>query len=299
VVNIYSLDGSPVHRLAGHKAGDGLNRSIARLVWDATGGRILTVGRDLTARLWSTQSARVLAFRGDGLEFEEFNHQGDRLAAWSARERVVRLMDLKGRIVRELPGHKSFIRTVRFSRDDRTVVTHSNDSIRIWRDDQSEPLTIRAEASALFTGRVEFNSNETHLVMIDPSARDTPKLAWRLNGGMPVPLADAGEVPARPATTSKWRLDWAVTELGQGFWLSNAATGIRFFLKSQLVFAGTVDASSEVDQHGYAHVDGLGETGFHVFLVDADSINRALRSEDLYGRLWAIDDETYRRYDIW
>ena len=306
IVNIYDLNGMLLFKMQGHRTGDGLNQSVEHIGWDRKATRVLTVARDLTARVWNMRNVRELAFdnldsNGRAPEFLGFSSRGDRIVLErGGPNRKIILTDLKGRPVRELTGHQWFIRTVLFSADDRTVVSHSNDSIRIWHDGSTVPIVIAAKGSEYFGGNIQFSSDETQIILVDGVSGSRTPRAWTVSDGTPAEPPTIAQQKTDEGKAS-WRVNWAVTENGYGFWISDPQTEIRFFIRGRMSFSDTdtVAVSSRIGEHGYVSVKDLDRGGFEVFLINATEINRLLDDEELYGRIWRLDDETYRTFGIW
>ncbi len=133
--------GQTNHTLQGH------SNWVLCVVFSPNGQILASASADFTIRLWDVTSGQLLhTLQGhqDGVETVAFSPDGKTLASGSW-DRTIRLWDvatIRGTGDAEVPdkesycileGHTSWVRTVAFSPDGRTLVSCSNDnSVRLW-----------------------------------------------------------------------------------------------------------------------------------------------------------------------
>jgi len=98
-------------------------------------GKLLAFGSQDDVMLWNleTQQTERLIGHTDGVTAVCFNHAGDKLATGASDRRVI-IWDLATRkIDKDLKGHKSKLRSLVFSPDDRSLVSSGKlDDAKIW-----------------------------------------------------------------------------------------------------------------------------------------------------------------------
>jgi WD40 repeat protein len=134
--------GAPRATLRGH---DGVVLGVA---FDASGGRLASVGKDRTVRLWDVARGAQLgstpcqpeSVRGHDLRFE-----GERLLAACAGPDSIRLVDGSiGRLVRELGRDVEMPSGVAFAPDGKRLFAAGLNEIRVWDLTRPEPSGTQA-----------------------------------------------------------------------------------------------------------------------------------------------------------
>jgi eukaryotic-like serine/threonine-protein kinase len=100
-------------------------------------GTILATGGQQTITLWNLAHRtliRILAGQQGRVLDLAFSHDGKMIAAGGEGNEAVRIFDVdNGRLLQELKGHRDGVCSVKFTRDDRMVISASQDqTIREW-----------------------------------------------------------------------------------------------------------------------------------------------------------------------
>ncbi|HLL52155.1 MAG TPA: hypothetical protein VK447_01330 [Myxococcaceae bacterium] len=129
------------------------------------GLRVVTAGRDGTARLWDAASGRSLAeLRGHlgPVAMAAVSPDGLRVVT-ASMERTARVWDARsGKRLAELRGHFTWVRTAAFSADGRRVVTASTDHTA-GRGAVLPRRGIGEEPGALLRGAEDLPARRAHL----------------------------------------------------------------------------------------------------------------------------------------
>jgi WD40 repeat protein len=144
----------------------------------AGGSRIVTVGRDEKARVWTRTGRLVLTIPHRGqVQMASFSPDGRRVATVS-RQRVIKVFDLRGR-QRGRFGHRSRILSLRFSPDGALIATGAVDQVaRIWN---AETGRVRQTLGGHLgrVGDVVFSPDGQ---LVATGSTDGTARVWRLDG---------------------------------------------------------------------------------------------------------------------
>ncbi|KAH7056574.1 WD40-repeat-containing domain protein [Linnemannia elongata] len=142
VIDVYdTTTWSKVRRLRGHDGGSN------DVTFSADSQRIVSAGKDKTARVWESnggvEAVLVLEGHTSGLCGTSFSPCGKKVVSCSS-DNTIRLWDAQtGECLLVLEGHTSVVRGVRFSADGRTLVSGSDDkTIRFWNAETGEPAAV-------------------------------------------------------------------------------------------------------------------------------------------------------------
>ncbi|KAF9333424.1 hypothetical protein BGZ91_011260, partial [Linnemannia elongata] len=142
VIDVYdTTTWSKVRRLRGHDGG------INDVTFSADSQRIVSAGKDKTARVWESnggvEAVLVLEGHTSGLCGTSFSPCGKKVVSCSS-DNTIRLWDAQtGECLLVLEGHTSVVSGVRFSADGRTLVSGSDDkTIRFWNAETGEPAAV-------------------------------------------------------------------------------------------------------------------------------------------------------------
>ncbi|KAG0066809.1 hypothetical protein BGZ89_006877, partial [Linnemannia elongata] len=132
---------SKVRELRGHV------RGINDVTFSADSLRIVSAGKDKTARVWESnggvEAVLVLEGHSSSLFGASFSPCGKKVVSCSS-DKTIRLWDAQtGECLLVLEGHTGIVGSVRFSVDGRTLVSGSDDqTIRFWNAETGEPAAV-------------------------------------------------------------------------------------------------------------------------------------------------------------
>lgn len=321
VVTIYDRAARPLLFLRGHETGDTNNGSVERVVWSSGDSTMLTVGHDLTARVWRLGSARWRTL-GDsaGVHYLDHSlvHSPDRervgVVAWRDPHLTVDVFRHDGRLLRTLGGHEDMVHIV-FPTDTGLVLTRSEDRIQFWRASEP-PVVILPDSGAPFAGSAAISPDGQSIVYWESGVRGMGirrALAWTLLGA-PLPpdsavvrQLQAAAAPADPPQSFAGEgychgLEWQRRGRAWGASVRYPDTPRRFWIPARLPRLGDsqrsfpygCDAASR-----YAHALIYGSRNraqeMEFMLLDPDLIARRLTSD---GGVWELDAEARRNHAV-
>jgi WD40 repeat protein/DNA-binding winged helix-turn-helix (wHTH) protein len=149
--------------------------SVYRTVFSPDGQRILTIGHDHAARLWSAKDGRLLAVLAhEGLlQHAEFSVGGERIVT-ASEDRTARVWNsADGRLLAVLKGHTAQVWRAVFSPDGRQVLTASWDrTARVWNcADGRLVLTLEGHSDYVVIARFSPDGRRIVTASFDKTAR--------------------------------------------------------------------------------------------------------------------------------
>jgi len=149
------------------------------------GRRVVTASYDNTARIWDTESGKLIAeLKGHTgwVVAASFSNDGRHVVTGS-RDHTARVWDAdSGKLTAELEGHTDSVVAASFSNDGRRVATASDDSTsRVW-DSESGKLTAELKGHGGLVVAASFRNDGRHVVTAscDNTARIWDSLSGKL-----------------------------------------------------------------------------------------------------------------------
>jgi WD40 repeat protein len=217
-----------------------------------------------------------LAFRSDGKQFASADILG-----------AINIWDLRGRLVRTLPGHGSSITQICFSDDGRRLVSSSIDStVKIWDlDRESQPTTIRGQETVVYAVAIAPRGGQIASAGFEGGAR-----VWNVASGGELRRLDSSAVIRHLVFRSDGTLVGCDSVGAVHAW--NPATGEQYPIR----FAGrakqmTVCALSA--QANYVAVVGDDHQTVTVRRVPAGDVAYTVRGESAVRALCFSGDEQW------
>jgi len=184
-VKLWKKDGTYITTLEGH------DKTVTSVNFSPNNNTVISASEDGTIRLWSIVNVAlkkviqptILQGHNDTVWYAEFSPDGQLIA--SAANNGIEIWNKDGTLITNLKGqgHTAAVRYVTFGRDNKTIISISEDrTIRSWKW-QSDPQKIQTK---LFTEKgdksyiVKFSPNYKFLATANP---DGTINIWQANNG--------------------------------------------------------------------------------------------------------------------
>ncbi|MDC0716922.1 AAA-like domain-containing protein [Nannocystis bainbridge] len=199
VVRLWDLDTGELQiELKRHKG------NVAAVLLSPLGGRLVSVGEDGDARVWTTAGAAVATLQhGDPVLGASFSASGDRLLTWSLARAVV--WSSAGKQLASLTDPRELLKQAAFSPDDRRVATvgagtggGAGTAVKLW-----DP--VKGEVAATLTGHtgqvlsVRFSLDASRVLT---TSEDNTARLWNSAGGQPLATLEGHTAPVLAAEFS-------------------------------------------------------------------------------------------------
>lgn len=228
--------------------------SVGTVAWTPD-GKVISGSLDATSRLWDPTSGKCLAVMpaGIGASCVAASPDGKRLAI-GGKDSVIRECDAAGKPLREIKGHRGYVRAVLYLPDGRLASCADDGSIRLWGEGPDPVATLEGHRGGVLAliladgkhlasagrdgsvrvweiasgkqlwSKVEHRGYVTCLAAgaqgsFYSSGRDGRILRWNVASGL-----QPGEMAG-----AAWTDALAVTPGGSGLWAGSSATSILAF----------------------------------------------------------------------
>jgi hypothetical protein len=175
----------PTATLLGHEG------PINSAQFSPDGKRFVTASKDNTARLWETDSGKLLAILRDhegSVRSAQFSPDGKRIVT-ASDDNTARLWETdSGKLLATLRGHESPVNSAQFSPDGKRIVTASTDNTaRLWETDSGKLLaTLQGHEDEVLSAQFSPDGKRIVTASLDKTARlwdtESGKLLATLQG---------------------------------------------------------------------------------------------------------------------